>query len=314
MLLRVLILLILTAITPLASANEHGIAVSVGGSPITATDIKERSNLIIFSASLPNDKNSYSLVRDKVIEILIDEHLIEKEAKRLEIEVDDSEIEESFFTLAERNNIPKKQFSAFLKSKQIAEKELKKQIRHQMLWSKIIASQVQTNISVTDKEIAESRAGIEKAAKSAAEIAELKLAEIVLLYRKESDVEKNKIFAQKLITQIKQGANFGELAREFSQAQSASSYGEIGWIASNQIQQEIARKLMRLSKGEIDSMVLPDGVHIFKLLDKKVISSLEQTLGEQDIRNLLTDRKLDIAIKAYFRKMRKNTHIQFYSK
>ncbi len=307
-------LLILLMFTAKAFAYEHGIKVSVDGNPITETDIKERSGLIIFSTNLPNNKNSYSMVREKVIDILIDEKLINKEAIRLEINVSDDEVEESFFGLAERNNIPLAQFANFLKIKGISESELKNQLKSQLIWTKIVTGQLQGNISVNDKEIAESRVGIEKAAKAASEVAELKIAEIMLLNRKISDVEKNRSFAQKLISQIRQGANFGKLAREFSQAQSASSYGEIGWIASNQLQQEIARRLMRLKPGEIEVMVLPDGVRIFKLLDKKIISSLEKTLEEQEIRSLLIDKKLDIAIKAYFRKMRKNSHIQFYSK
>ncbi len=314
MVLRIFALLLSLFFSQITYANEHGIAVSVDGSPITETDIKERSKLIIFSSGLPDNTKSYSLVRDKVIDILIDENLIKKEAKRLEIELDDDEIKDSFFALADRNNIPRDHLYDFFKSKKINEKELRKQLTHQLLWAKVVSTKIQPTVHIMDREISESRTGIERAAKSASEISELKLAEIVLFYHKESDVAKNKLFAEKLTTQIKQGANFGALAREFSQSQSAKSYGEIGWVASNQIQPEIARKLTRMTIGDIEIIDLPDGVHIFKLLDKKLISSLEQTLNEQDIKNLLIEKKLEVAIKSYLRKLRKNSHIQFYSK
>jgi peptidyl-prolyl cis-trans isomerase SurA len=291
---------------------EHGIQVTVGGMPITESDIKARSKLIIASSGMPNNKSSYNLVKERVMDILIDEQLIKKEAQRLEIEVDDEEIDQAFLALADRNNIPRDKLASFLKSKEIDVTELKNQIKHQLMWSKILASQIQPNITVVDKEIAESRAGIERAARSAAETAELKLAEIVLLYHKESDVQKNKVFAEKLLGQIKKGVSFGSLAKEFSQAQTAQSYGEIGWVASNQIQPDISRKLMRLQVGDIELMPLPDGVRIFKLLDKKVISSEDQELDEDEIRRMIIDKKIDVAVKSYFRKLRKNVHIQIY--
>jgi len=287
---------------------EHGIRVTVAGMPITESDIKARSKLIIASSGMPHNNNSYNLVKDKVMDILIDEQLIKREAARLEIEVDDEEIDQAFLALADRNQIPRENLVDFLKSREIDAAELKNQIKHQLMWSKILANQIQPNISVTDKEVAESRAGIEKVAKSAAETAELKLAEIVLLYRKESDVQKNKLFAEKLVGQIKKGASFGSLAKEFSQAQTAQSYGEIGWVASNQIQPDISRKLMRLHVGDIETMALSDGVHIFKLLDKKIISSEDQVLDENEIRHMLTEKKMDVAVKSHFRKLRIRLH------
>jgi peptidyl-prolyl cis-trans isomerase SurA len=314
MVLRVLILLIAMLFSELVLANEHGIAVSVDGSPITETDIKARSNLIIFSSGLPDNKKSYNLVRDRVIDILIDEKLIDKEAKRLEIELEPADVQDSLWNLADRNNIPRDHLDDFFKGKKIDINELKNQLMRQLLWARIVSARIQPTINILDREVAESRTGIERAAKSAAEISELKLAEIVLFYQKESDIEKNKVFAEKLVAQIKQGAKFGALAREFSQSQSAKSYGEIGWIASNQIQPEIARKLTRMNIGGMEIIDLPDGVHIFKLLDKKLISSVEKTLNEQDIKSLLIEKKLEIAVKSYLRKLRKNSHIQFYTK
>lgn len=296
-----------------AFAAEHSIRIAVDGDPITETDIKTRSKLIILSSGLPDNIKSYQMIRDRVIEMLIDERLIDQDAKQLKIELDEDEVQESLMSIADRNGIERSQFFSEFKKKGVDMKEVESQLRHQIMWSKILASKIQPHISVTSKEVQENRASIERAARVESEVAELKLAEIALYNQKESDIEKNRSFMNKMIAKIHEGADFGKLAKEFSQSPTASSYGEIGWIASNQMHPSIAKVLMRIQVGSIsEAMVMPDGVRLFKILDKKIISSTEQELSDKDIERVIMDKKTDVAVKSYLRKLRQKAHVQTY--
>jgi peptidyl-prolyl cis-trans isomerase SurA len=296
-----------------AYAHERGVQVAVDGSPITETDINKRSKLIILSSGLPDNKNSYQMIRARVIEILIDERLVEKDAEQLKIEVSEEDVAEGMMTIADRNGIDRSKFMEEFKKKGLDITELELQLKHQIMWSKILASKIQPTISVTSKEVDENRASIERAAKAETEVAELKLAEIVLFNQKESDIEKNRAFMNKIVSRIREGADFGSLSREFSQGPSAKSFGEIGWIASNQMHPSISRALMKVQVGSTtEPMVMPDAVRIFKLLDKKIISAEEQSLTDSDIENVIMEKKTDVGIKSYLRKLRQKSHIQYY--
>ena len=308
------LLLVLSLYGSHALAAEHKIAVSIDSNPITYTDVKNRSKLIIVSSGISDNQKSYDMIFNKVLEILIDEKLIEKQAKKLGIAVTDLEINQAIASLATRNGIPPNQIFNFFKEKRINEHEIRKQLASQITWSKIIASQIQPQITVTPKEVADNTINIAKKKKQESEVVELKLAEIVLYSNNPSDGAKNKILAQELYAEAEAKDNFGELAKELSQAPTASSYGEIGWILSTQMPNDLATKLTKLAIGNIHIAYLPDGVHMLKVLDRKVISNSPKNLTDDDVRAYLEEKKLEIAIRGYLKKMRSTSHIQQYAK
>lgn len=308
------ILTILFLLLPLSlMATEHKIAASVDDNPITFTDINNRSKLIINSSDLPDNQKSYKMIFNKVLDMLVDEKLIEKEADKLNIKVEDQEIYQAIANIASKNHIPDHEVLNFLKNKNIDEQELKKQIMHQILWSKIISIMIQPTIHVSDKDILNNRNSIHKRIKAASEVTNLHLAEIVLFHQNDKDIDRDKSFAQQLHSEIKLKDNFAQMAKQFSQTPSGANGGDIGWVSSNQISIELASKILRLNTGDIHVAYLPDGVHLLKILDKKIISHNDKSIDDFEIKNYLMDKKLELNIKDYLKRLRLGAHIKYYN-
>lgn len=82
--------------------------------------------------------------------------------------------------------------------------------------------------------------------------------------------EKVKVRIDSVYNALQRGADFAELARELSDDVTATCGGEMGWVAPNQLLEEIERTAYSLRKGEFSlPFQSPAGWHIVKLIDRQ---------------------------------------------
>jgi peptidyl-prolyl cis-trans isomerase C len=71
--------------------------------------------------------------------------------------------------------------------------------------------------------------------------------------------------AEDLLKKIKEGADFAELARKYSQCGSASQGGDLGPVESRRLDEAFAEAACALSEGEISPVVRSRfGYHLIK--------------------------------------------------
>jgi peptidyl-prolyl cis-trans isomerase SurA len=77
--------------------------------------------------------------------------------------------------------------------------------------------------------------------------------------------------AARLVQTLREGASFESLARQVSAAASAERGGDVGWIRSSAIPQELRNTLESMREGEIsDPIPSPVGYYIFLLRDRRL--------------------------------------------
>jgi peptidyl-prolyl cis-trans isomerase SurA len=73
-----------------------------------------------------------------------------------------------------------------------------------------------------------------------------------------------------VVSEIKKGADFPSIARQFSESASAAQGGDMGWMQMSQLDPEIASALDRMQIGEISPPVRTvTGYHILWLREKR---------------------------------------------
>jgi parvulin-like peptidyl-prolyl isomerase len=73
---------------------------------------------------------------------------------------------------------------------------------------------------------------------------------------------------EQLLARLREGAHFGDLAREYSDSETAQLQGLIGRLSRGQLDASVEEIVWRLGEGEISDVVAtPVGFHIFKLED-----------------------------------------------
>jgi peptidyl-prolyl cis-trans isomerase SurA len=84
--------------------------------------------------------------------------------------------------------------------------------------------------------------------------------------------------AARLVQTLREGASFESLARQVSAAASAERGGDVGWIRSSAIPQELRNTLESMREGEIsDPIPSPVGYYIFFLRDRRLNQAAAET-------------------------------------
>lgn len=95
-----------------------------------------------------------------------------------------------------------------------------------------------------------------------------------------------------ILAKLKKGANFGEMAKKYSEGPSASQGGELGWFTKTEMVKPFAEEAFKLKKGEIGGPVQTQfGLHLIQVEDKKPAGYLSLEEAKKDIKNLLAREK-----------------------
>lgn len=118
----------------------------------------------------------------------------------------------------------------------------------------------------------------------------------------QADIDKAKARIDSIYGALKGGADFADLARQFSQDPgTARSGGTLPWISRGQTLKEFEDVAFSLGKGEVSAPFLsPAGYHIAKLQDRKQLepfdslrSNIIAYIDQRKLREKIIDRKID---------------------
>jgi peptidyl-prolyl cis-trans isomerase SurA len=107
------------------------------------------------------------------------------------------------------------------------------------------------------------------------------------------------------------GADFAQLAREFSQDASAKNGGDLGWSNPGLFVPEFEEVLDQLKPGEISDPVFTRyGVHLVQLLERRR-ATLSEREQREIVRNLVREKKLDEAYATWAQEVRGRAFVEF---
>ena len=239
----------------------------VNGEVITETDIDHRLALILASNRITLPPEEVQRVRAQVLRNLIDEVLQIQAATQEEITIEDAEIDQLFGRVAQGFNRTPEAFATFLRGIGSSERSMKRQIRGELAWERVQRRRIEPFVSVGEEEV---QAIIDRLNASRG-AAEYRVAEIFISATPETAAEA-RANAQRIVQQIRAGANFQAYARQFSEASTAALGGELGWVRTEQLPPELAGAVTQMQVGTItDPIEVPGGYSIVLLGDSRQI-------------------------------------------
>ena len=241
---------------------------------------------------------------------LIDNRLQLQEAERDKIVVDDTELNDE---LAERmkrfGTKTVEEFEALVRAQGLTLDAVKKRLRDSLRVAKLVRRKVALRVSVTDPEIAqyidENRAKLETGLAYHAR-------HILIVPQSDIDAgwEAARIRADLIRTQIVQGADFAELARQNSRDASAKDGGDLGTLHRGELSQEIEEGILGLRSGEVSRPHRsPLGYHIFRLESKEMLEDTLQQVRQQ-VREILFRQKYDARLEAWLKEIKQRAIIE----
>lgn len=285
MMIRLLIAISAMVLAATASAqNIQRIAAIVNDEVVSGFDVDQRIRLVMISTGLQDTPEVRNRLRSQILRTLIDERLQVQEATRLNISVADEEIERALRTIERQNNIPEGRFGEFVSSRGVGLSAVTTQVEAALAWQKLIRRTLQPRVTVTPEEV---DAVVQRLQASAGRT-ELLLAEIFLSVDNPAQEPEVRRRAENLIRQIRSGARFPAVAREFSQAVTAAGGGDMGWVQPEQLSPELADAVADLRLREISSPIrVTGGYYILTIRDQRQILGGGESDIELDLKQIL---------------------------
>ena len=261
----------LSALAAPAPAQERGdrrIAAIVNRDAITHYDLEQRIRLAGLGARLAERGEAYQRLVNDVLRSMINERLQIQEAVRQRVEVTDKEIQEQIADLERRNRMEKGGLFKVLRQRNIDPKTFEEQIRASLAWSKVVALTIQPQIRVSDDEVNV----VMKRMRDNKDKLQYRVQEIFLPVDQPAQQGRVLQTAQFILAQLRAGASFEILARQFSQTGSSSTGGDMGFLFEGQMEPELERVVKQLKTGQIAGPVRgTGGYYIFRLVDRRTI-------------------------------------------
>jgi peptidyl-prolyl cis-trans isomerase SurA len=231
--------------------EENGIVALVNDKPITSYELKQRMNLVMVTTHVPDNPEIKKKIRDQVIEQLETEILQRDEAAKNDITVSSVEVDKYMQGILDDNHMTKEQLSDVLGKGGVQIATFRAQLAAQILWQKAVnehyAGRVTISPEAIDSEMSRIKESINKA--------HFTVSEIFLAVDNPDLDEKVKKKAEDLVAQLKSGAQFPEIARQFSQSPSAAQGGDIGTVYDGQLAPELNTALTKMATGEMSAPI-----------------------------------------------------------
>jgi len=295
---------ILTAILFLfsqASLAQNLVVAKINNKIITESEVNDRYHFVIAISGIGvKDASDQKLLRNQVIDKMIDEELIRQDAQVLKMEVAPTEIRDAIEIIALQRKQNVAQFKLFFARKNLSFENYAKQVEAEILWSKIMSEVLRSKVRITDFEVKE----FFEQRRLNSDVRKFLISEVLISGNNAPQL------ANKLVGELRAGANFQTIVQQFSSGISAETNGEIGWVSQADIDGKIYEAISKLNKnGYSDAVALSDGYHIFKLLDAKT----ERKISDQDLnaaKNHIFNAKLQNVAKGYLMDLRKKAFIE----
>ncbi len=248
--------------------NVRKASVVVNGEVITGTDVDQRLALILAANEGAIAPEEVQRLRLQILRNLMDETLQIQAAKEQEMEVDEAEVDQTFARVAQQNfGGDAKQLDAYLAKIGSSANSLRRQIRGELSWQRLLRRNVTPFVNVSDEEVQEF---IDRM-KAARGSDEYRVGEIFLSANEENKVA---VFANanKIMEQLKGGGNFTAYARQFSEASTASVGGDLGWIRMGILPAEMDNALRQMQPGQLVGPIeIRGGFTLVYLIDKRQV-------------------------------------------
>jgi peptidyl-prolyl cis-trans isomerase SurA len=262
----------------------EGVIAHVNDDVITNYDVVQRMRLLVVTAGIQPTRDDLPQMEQYALESLIDERLEMQELKRIEKEnkttiiATDSEVDDDLADIAKQEHMTSEQFLESLARAGVGPETVRAELRADRSWQRYIDGRYGSRIRVTDDQI---KAFQQRMAAEASKPKYL-ISEVFIDGEKAGGMPRALDEANQLVNQLRQGAQFQAVARQFSAASTAANGGDAGWVTAGELDPTVREAVDAMRPGSLSAPIqTSDGVYIIYLRERQaggssVLISLKQ--------------------------------------
>lgn len=257
--------------------------------------ISKADFLAKFEKSLQKDQPLTGIEREELqrsfLVQLIDRELIHAEARRLNIEITEANVDAAL--QAYRQDYSGTSFETMLQERGITLEGWREELQESLIMEKLLEEAVYSRVNVLDQEIT---AYYEANNKEFNRPAQVRARQILV-----ADEAKG----QEVLGLLRQGRPFAELAEEYSLSPDAAQGGDLGFFARGEMPPEFDEVVFDLPVNRLSDLVKSEyGYHIFLVEEKRKAVRLKKKDVTEEIRAILESQKKEEIYLEWLQEMR----------
>ena len=304
---KIFCIVLIILLCPLKANTEiqDGLLFSVGNKAITKSDIVDEVKIIL----ILNNKSYSDEIRDQLRHTAI-QSIIKRSIKKIEVEKNDflkfnqKDFNHEVETLAKRINVDVETLKNICASNGLDFSLVEDQIKVELLWNSLIFHLYRDRLTINVDEIDEQL----QIYQTKKEVVNYLISEIII-----NPVEKNEMNSK--IKELKNkiaNEGFDKVAMNSSISETAIKGGDLGWVNENSISKKFRTKIINTPIGELsEPILLPEGILIFKVRDKKILETKNVEEVKQQLLNYEKTKMLNMYALTHYDKLRRSIQVKF---
>jgi len=251
-------------------------------------------------------------LQEDVIQNLIDRVLIVKdfykdEKRKVPASYIDNQLAETIITQFDGD---RSKFLAYLRSRGISQKDYRKEVEEDMIYGYMRQQQSKSASTISPVKI-ETYYNENKERFYQEDSVHLRL---IQLARGADDTDETlKTKADDVMNQLKAGADFGDLARKYSQDSRKGKGGDWGWQRRSDLRKEFSDVIFALKKGEhSEPLIMPEGAFVLFVEDRKYAGVQPLDEVRPEIEHTLVQQGSRQATERWLERLRRNAYIKHF--
>ena len=237
------------------------------------------------------------MVEAMALTTMIERRLQLQEAKARSVEVGDQEVKQAVKQLIQQGEKIDEKDPASTKS-----------VRDQLTLLRVVDREVRSGVMVADPEM---KRYYQEHRDRFALPEEYTLSQILIKPRSSDELEGARAKAREVMTQLKQGESFEDLALQYSDGPTAPRGGRLGLVRQGELLPAIERGVANLVPGGISEVVeSPEGLHIVRLDDKKPKQFRPYEEVRQEIQALVFQQKSEDMFQSWLADLKNKAYIE----
>lgn len=289
----------------LAKIN-NSIIVKVGNEIVTALDVENEIKTILVLKKLDFTQENINRSKDFAVRSLIKSAIKESEIKKYGIEeFDPKGLANYLENIAKSLNIKKNELKKFFFSNNLDYNSFVKKYKIELKWNTLIFRIYKNQISLNTIEIENE---LKTRLSFSTETEDYNLSEIEIDITQDVDDKIKEVY--RIIDEV----GFAKTARKLSVSSSASQEGNMGWISTKSLNDNILKSITKMKIGSVTKPIKQGtSILILKINDKKNYKTERQDLNK--LKDLIVrqkkEEKLKLFSRSHFASIESNILINF---
>lgn len=241
---------------------------------------------------------------------MIDETLVNQEAKKLGIVVKEEDVMEAIGDMFSRRNIKMENFLKTLTKEGSNFESYKEEVKQHLMKMRLVGKNIKSKVSVSDEEIGDYYREHRKDYEGEEAV---RIKQILIFLPKDCSKEKKRQLrakAEMIHKQLKEGKSFELLASEHSQGPAAKIGGDLGFVEKGMVLPEVDKKAFGLENDQISDVIESSiGFHIIKVTDRKGAGIKSLKSVREEIKDMIGRVKVEKKFYDWLEELRKKSYI-----